>query len=415
MLAHLLKILVAVHSSRRFLSFCSVIISLSLGICIFLTLECVLGNYKSSLIKKLLSAQPDVVIIKNPKFAGNEEELEELFPDEIEERTRLALDDVPKLTTIVKNISSNEFYFAPIVLKDEFVVSDLSKDGVIEKKTRFIAVDIAQNNRVFQVLDQLTEKQIEEFHSESTEVPIIISEDIYPGANVGLVLSLDFEGVKQKCKIVGVLEQNRLFPVSMVIVPSRFRGVILSDEKFTSLAIRCIGKTSPTKAKTLLEDALGERYLIRCWVDSIPVLDSVFNTINIFISAIICSLFILAFVFGISSFDILIRHYKSQLALLLSLGLPPTAIRNALLIISSLISILSLIIGIGLAVILLMILPATPIKYFMDIMYIDDLSFTFSPFVLLVTVLMSFVVTVGASFVSSKRVYKIDPIEDLRQ
>ena len=397
------------------MSFCSVIISLSLGICIFLTLECVLGNYKSSLIKKLLSAQPDVVIIKNPKFASNEEELEELFPDEIEERTRLVLDDVPKLTTIVKNISSNEFYFAPIVLKDEFVVSDLSKDGVIEKETRFIAVDIAQNNRVFQVLDQLTEEQIEEFQGESTEVPIIISEDIYPGANVGLVLSLDFEGVKQKCKIVGVLEQNRLFPVSMVIVPSRFRGVILSDEKYTSLAIRCIGKTSPTKAKTLLEDALGERYLIRCWVDSIPVLDSVFNTINIIISAIICSLFILAFVFGISSFDILIRHYKSQLALLLSLGLPPTAIRNALLIISSLISILSLIIGIGLSVILLMILPATPIKYFMDIMYIDDLSFTFSPFVLLVTVLMSFVVTVGASFVSSKRVYKIDPIEDLRQ
>ena len=415
MLAHLLKILVAVHSSRRFLSFYSVIMSLALGICIFLTLESVLGNYKSSLIKKLLSAQPDVVIIKNPKFAGNEEELEELFPDEIEERTRLGMDDVSKLTTILKNISSNEFNFAPIVLKDEFVVSDLSKDGVIEKKTRFIAVDIAQNNRVFQVLDQLSEKQIDEFQGESTEVPIIISEDIYPGANVGLVLSLDFEGVKQKCKIVGVLEQNRLFPVSMIIVPSRFRGVILSDEKYTSLAIRCIGKTSPTKTKTLLEDALGKRYLLRCWVDSIPVLDSVFNTINIFISAIICSLFILAFVFGISSFDILIRHYKSQLALLLSLGLPPTAIRNALVIISSLISIISLISGIGLAVILLMILPATPIKYFMDIMYIDDLSFTFSPFVLLVTVLMSFVVTVGASFVSSKRVYKIDPIEDLRQ
>ena len=416
MIAQLLKIFVSYHSSRRFISFCSVIVTLSCGICIFLTLECIIGNYKLGLIKKLLAAQSDLIIINNPKYVNNsEEDLDDLFPDELEERTRLNNIDVSRIKSTIHKNDASEFYIEPILLKEEFVISEEAREGNIEIKTRFLALDISKGKCVFPVLEQLTEQQVKNFNSDSKEIPIIISKDIYPGVIEGSVLNLDFQGVKRKCRVVSILDQNKLFPVSMLIVPSMYGKVILSEENYTSVAIRCVGKLTPQKAKQKLENILGEHYWIRCWADSIPVLDSVFNTINIFLSAIVCSLFVLAFAFGIACFDMLIRHYKTHLALLLSLGLSPWIMRKALLIISSLISIVSLIIGFVFSVLLLKIIPLTPLKIPASLLHIDDFSFNYNPLVLFGTAMMAFCVTVGSSWLSSKRIYKMDPIEDLRQ
>ena len=420
MLRYIFAIFSPVNSFKRLIPFLSVLASLSLGIGIFWMVQSLMSNYLDSLIHLVTMSKEEIAIVRNPdrEYMTDEELEEEMITGQpLGFAQRMA---IPKEKySDVKNKLSSLIPNGVI----QGLVRDFNKEIVFihdnnarKYKPLIIAAEISAEKRVLPVFDNLTTEEIDAINQKDNgTIYFISSTTLFPSVKKGDVISLKKDNSSEiPIVCAGVVKQHELFAMPLFIVSTDSYEKIFGNVKYNSIAVRT---DNPKNIKVVqeIENALGEEYIVNHWSEILKILNSVFNSINIIITIIISSLFIIAFLFSIASFDILIKKRQRHLALLLALGLQPAKIRNGLFCVSGALGVISLIIGTVLAKLFLVIIQYSPLKHMLTQMYFENFSLRFEPYILLALLIMISVVSFGSVAVSVRRIYKIDPIQDLKR
>lgn len=421
MLVTLLKLFVPTKSVRRSMPFVSVLLVLSVGIGIFWTVQCLFSNYYNGLIKKVTESKEEITIVKNPssKFKTTESEEEAFFNDESDDDSvagRLMVSPIEVDEVKSKLSSIQKLQIVPIIRYPDFEF--VLKDNVdIRVNGLLIGFPSIEEDNVIPILDQISNSACVAFNSwkPGERIPIIISQTTFPDRKVGEDIVLR-HGKKENVFVISeIIQQNGLFSFPMFIVPVEVAHNLTETSKFSAIAIRVLNSTSSFAIKTEIKGILGEKYIVSHWSESLAALRNLFKSINIIISTIVSSLFIISFFFSISAFDILIKQRQKHLALLLAIGMKPAMIRRGLLLIGLSVGVIGVLLGGLLSQVILLTIPHTPLHSVLKMMFLDDLHFSFSLKTTGMIVIMSLLVTIGSAWMASRRIFKLEPIEDLRK
>ena len=402
--------------------FVSVLLVLSVGIGIFWAVQCLFSNYYNGLIKKVTESKEEITIVKNlsSKFKSAENEEEAFFNDESEDdsvavRLMVSPNEVDEVKTKLNNIE--KLQIVPIIRYPdfEFVLKDNADIRVNGLLIGFPS--IGKDNNVIPILDQISNSACVAFNSwkPGERIPIIISQTTFPGRKVGESIVLKHDNQENVFIISEIIQQNGLFSFPMFIVPAEVAHSLTETSIFSAIAIRVLNTTSSLAIKNEIKRILGEKYIVTHWSESLSALKNLFKSINIIISTIVSSLFIISFFFAISAFDILIKQRQKHLALLLAIGMKPAMIRRGVMIIGLCVGIIGVFFGGLLSQVILLTIPHTPLHSVLKMMFLDDLHFSFSMKTTGLIVIMSMLVTIGSAWMAARRIFRLEPIEDLRK
>lgn len=386
-------------------------------------------NYLDGLARLATMSREEIAIVKNPdrSYMTEEEQEEEFFSGkkkDILERTTISREKLAQIKETLKDYRG-QIVVEGLIRKPEAQFQSVDDGQELRYKTLLIGVDIAADQRALPIFDSLTEKEIADFMSpvgaetggESLKdgaIPFLTTLSLFPNIKKGDIRTLVYNEQKRRYRCVGVLPQRELFAIPLFVVSVSSMESLNGTTRFTSVGVRSTQSHSQGLAKEI-ETRLGNEFIVTHWSELLKILNSVFNSINLIITAIVSSLFIMAFLFAISTFDILIKKRKRDLALFLALGMPPRQARKGLLCVSGAIGLTGLLLGAAFAKLFLVTVQYTPLKALIAHMYIENFSLRFDPYILALIILMTFVVTIGSALFSSKRIYKIDPIQDLKR
>ena len=418
MLKFLLKILIPFNSPRYLFPIAGVVCILAIGVGLFWSVQILLSNYLDSLIEKAIESKEEYAVIKNPdkKYMSEEEEEAEFFgtqKNDFSDRMRISVSAFQKISQELSHLQ--DIICKPVVRQSDFIFFD--QDREIKYQCCLIGYDMDEGRNAFPVLDKVSEAIRQQYIEASAGdiAPALISKELVADVKIGEIRHFR---IGQECfslKIIGFLDQNQLFAIPMMMIPTRSAFKLTKSDKYSIVAIRDFNQENPSAVRARISSLIGDGYIVKHWSELLEPLNNLFLSINIIISSILSSLFIIAFFFLLALYDIILKQHRKHLALLLSLGMPPNTIRNALFIFAVILSMLGILLGGTFAVSILYILPITPLQPVLQTMFIDDLSFSWNMKIVFLITITSLVITMGSAWFSFLRVKKIDPIEDLRK
>lgn len=418
----MLKFLVKIFSPlgngkiQCFLSL-SVIAVLALGIGVFWSIQIIFSNYYTGLISKVLQVKEEISINRNPekKFSTIDAEADEFFNGVTEDvQDRVKISEV-EFNEIQRACHDTNIIVSPLLKDPEFsfALECLGSENIF--KGMLIGIDLSpQQNSTLRILDNIPQTALSQFTSNSSKMPVFLSRNFLPGIKQGDAFLISVNEEKIDCVCAGILEPDEMFSINLFIVPSCWAKKILNTEKYTLVGVRVLAGDSAVAAKQL-KDFLGEKYIVTHWTESLKAISSLFNSINFMVQAIVSSLFVIAFLFSLVTFDTMIKRKKKNLALLLAMGMSPKAIRNGLLIIGAAIGAIGFFCGLGITWIFLKAIPYCSLKDIFAVILIKDYSFSWDTNTAIIVMTISLFVTITSAWSAGKRIFKIDPIEDLRK
>lgn len=408
----LFKIFAPLRSPRKLVSFAGVVVVLSVGIGVFWMIQILLSNYNRSIVDKVMESREEIVVFRDPtkNKTGKEKKLS------FHARSRIGADEESALADRIRSILPDAAV-SPFVKTDD--IAFVYEDGGATFQMRaalLIGADFDRGRATLPVLDQADDSARNDFGRAGTKIPLMISEGLLPSSVIeGRSFDFEFEGKKYQAEIVAVLEQNKLFPIPIVVAPLAEAKKMLGRTSSDGIGVRTFDDEHSLALAESLESFLGGEFIVNHWSESLSMLDGIFKAVNVIISVIVSSLFVLAFFFAVVTFDVLLKRKQEQLAVLLALGMPPKVIRVGLLRLGGAIGLFCLFCGCGLAFLFLNLLPFTPLAAIFDVMMVDDFSFRLESGTLFVVALIAVCVPLFSAWFASKRAFKIDPIEDLRK
>jgi ABC-type lipoprotein release transport system permease subunit len=429
MFSILLQIICPKYNLKDSAIFLGTIALLTFGISSFLSVQILFSNFYDSLIDKILNIKEDTVVFCNPsKDSPSENKGEEIsFEDEEDEaffngeedkfasKTELSEHDVDAIN---KSISNLDYIVSqPVIRLPEFQIVNTSTNVPKPQKCMLIGIDIKCNQlSALKIFDQVDNQQIQLYSdaSSKTIIPIFTTVKFFPGLNENEIVTVKFEQQEFKFRCIGFLEQDDLFAQSFIAMPLWAAKLLLHKSKYTYLAVRDVRGTSSIKLKKRISGVVDKKYIVSHWSEELKVVKSLLNSINFIISSIVMSLFVITFFFGIASFDLLVKRHKKHVALFLAMGLPPNKIKLALHTVALFMSAISCMLGFALSFGLLKIIPLTFLKKLLGKIYLTDFSYSISIGTVLIILLVTIFVTQMSAYFSSKKLNKIDPLEDLR-
>ena len=418
----MLKFLIKIFSpwgngkSQIFLSL-SVIAVLTLGIGVFWSIQVIFTNYYTGLISKVLQVKEEISINKNPdkKFSSVDAEDDEFFNGVTEDvQDRVKISEV-EFNEIQQACQKTNIVVSPILKDPEFSFSleNMGHDNVF--KGMMVGVDLSpKQNSALRILDNIPQTSLSQFTFNNAKMPVLLSKNFLPGIRQGDAFGIFVNEQKFDCICIGIVEPDEMFSINLFIVPSRWAMKISNTEKYTLVGARVLKGNSSVAAEQLKE-LLGEKYIVTHWTDTLKAISSLFNSINFMVQAIVSSLFVIAFLFSLVTFDTMIKRKKKNLALLLAMGMSPKAIRNGLMFIGASIGVIGFFCGWGITWIFLKAIPYCSLKDIFAVILINDYSFSWNANTAIIVMTISFFVTITSAWFTGKRIFKIDPIEDLRK
>ena len=402
--------------SQGFLSL-SVIAVLALGIGVFWSIQVIFSNYYTGLISKVLQVKEEISINRNPdkKFSSIDAEDDEFFNGVTEDvQDRVKISEV-EFNEIQRACQDTNIIVSPLLKDPEFsfTLKNLGSENIF--KGMMIGIDLSpKQNSSLRILDNIPQTALSQFTSNSSKMPVLLSRNFLPGIKRGDAFLISVNEEKIDCVCAGILEPYEMFSINLFIVPSCWAMKISNTEKYTLVGVRVLEGDSVVAAEQL-KDLLGEKYIVTHWTESLKAISSLFNSINFMVQAIVSSLFVIAFLFSLVTFDTMIKRKKKNLALLLAMGMSPKAIRNGLLIIGAAIGAIGFFCGLGITWIFLKAIPYCSLKDIFAIILIKDYSFSWDTNTAIIVMTISLFVTITSAWSAGKRIFKIDPIEDLRK
>lgn len=409
----LFRIFAPFQTPKKLFSFTGIIVLLSLGIGTFLGIQILLSNYKDSIVAKVLEAKEEIVVVRDPiqnKKASVEKK-------SLRERTRIRRDEEVSLSEKIRNVLPGSAV-SPFLKRNDISFT-YKKDGhsYTLHVDLLIGVDFDKNMTVLPLMDQIGVVERKEFRNPSTAtIPILISESLVVDEDVRNQ-SFEFSlGDRYfTIKVVGILKQNKLFPIPVGVVPLECAKKMFAVNESDGLGVRVFNHPRSLDLSEKLSVSLGNEFVVQHWSESLGAIDGIFMAVNVIISLVVSSLFALAFLFAVSTFDMMMKRKKKQLALLLALGMPPKAIRSGLFRVAFFVGVICYGLGIGISYVFLMIAPCSLLSPIFEQMMLDDFSFRVSWEMLVFVSVIALVVPFASAWITSKRAFRIDPIEDLRK
>ncbi len=411
----LFKIFAPLHTPRKLFSFSGVVLVLSLGVGIFLSIQVLLSNYNRSISLKVIEAKEEILVVRDPyqKRIGIRKDMS------LRERMKIQGEEEGDLCDRIRSRLGVRAV-GPFIKRDDVVLSCVDGGRSFTfKADLLIGIDVDSFGAVLPILDQISSEERTMFEAANIrmqEIPIFVSESLISKDVIG---NKDFNLVVNEeripVNIIGVLQQNELFPMPIVIVPLVKAKEVFRVTSSDGIGVRTFDEDSSLKISEQLSDFLGDDFIVQHWSEALSGLDGIFMAVNIIISLVVSSLFVLAFLFAVATFDILMKRKKKQLALLLAIGMSPTVIRSGLLRLGGSVGCVCCVIGFGVAYIFLKVAPYSPLAPVFKQMMIDDFSFRCGWHLVLVVGAVSLLVPLCSAWVAATRAFKIDPIEDLRR
>ncbi|MDO4574179.1 MAG: FtsX-like permease family protein [Planctomycetia bacterium] len=419
MIRYLFTIFLPLYSFKRMLPIMGVLITLSTGIGVFWMIQSLMENYFDEVTRMALISKEEITIIRNPskKYMTEEEIEEEYFSGvqtDIQDRTTISMEKYDEIRRLLDKLKGQIKIQGLCRVPDADFIS--IREGIeYHYKPLLIATDITADCRVLPILDSLTPQEITDFMKSNEEaIPFLASESLFPSLQKGDTLTLTFNGKPNPYKCVGILQNEELFAIPLLVISIPSRERLMGTVKFDAVAIRTEDYRS-TKLVGELKNCLGDEFIVSHWSEMLKILNGVFNSINLIITLIVSSLFVMAFFFAITTFDIMIKKRRRHLAMFLAMGMPPGQIRNGLICVSGVIGIIGIGVGMLFARWFLFLIPFTPLKAVFSQMFIRDFTLRFDSHILLLIVAMTFAVTVFSAMLSARRIFKMDPVQDLRK
>lgn len=399
------RIFAPYHSPGKLFPFFGVILVLSLGVGIFLSIQILLSNYSRSFALKVIESKEEILIVGNRPGKTLRERMK-IQEGEERELCRKIHDGWVGVVA------------SPFLKRTQFELS--FRDGDYSFPLRpdlLIGIDYDGSKALLPVLDQVNDVAREMFsNGKSEKIPMLVSEKLLSEAalNCG-AFEISANGQKVSAEIIGTLRQNDLFPVQIIVIPLRCAkdlfGVSFSD----GIGVRTFDERNSLDISAQIADELGDDFLVQHWSESLKELDGIFKAINVIISLVVSSLFVLAFLFSVATFDILMKRKKMQLSLLLALGMPPAVIRSGLLSLGGLVGVVCCALGFGVAYLFLTIAPRSPLAPVFEQMMVDDFAFRCEWTTIALVFVVALLVPLSSAWVAAGRAFKIDPVEDLRK
>lgn len=418
MIRTLLKIFLPFKSPRRMAPILGVVFILAFGIGVFWSVQILLSNYVNSLIRKAVETKEEYAIIRNPdkKYMSLDEEEADFFGESssnISDRIKISQSSFEELRTHLTSIPG--IICQPIVKVPNFTLV-ASGNNILQYQCCLIGCDIMDGGSVLPILDTVSVETKEAFSLQTKNIiPALISEKLFLNAQRGQCYQFSVGDKTYSFMVIDFLKQNKLFAFPTMIIPINHALSLTNSDKYDTIAIRDLLKRDNAILQKEISSAAGEGFIVKHWSELLEPLHNLFRSFNVIISAIVSSLFVISFFFLLATYDLILKRHKRHLAVLLALGLSPQIIRRALLLLALILSISGCLVGGGIAFSILKLLPYSSLKPVLSAMFIDDLSFTWNLGTILMIFATSLVITMGAALVASRRIKKIDPIEDLRK
>lgn len=392
---------------------------LGVGIGIFLSLQILFADFYGGLMEQILQVVDEVSIRHNPLREKTEEEEDDEFfsgrKSDPVERAELAGNDIEKVCELVS--AETALVAQPVVrIHDCQVGVKQNDDSTSRVDASLIFADWHENGLA--IFDSIPKGILEDFTADEAEtIPILAPNDWLQGVSMGEEFEMDFEGGIIRCRHVGLVPQNK-FAGKMIVLPfcatSKFRG----NDRATEIAVmardRKIARSEFEKLKIAFEDEFGDEFIVSYWEDSFKKVKGLFHTMNFLFSVIISSIFVIAFFFAYTSFNILIERKRKQLAIALAIGCKPAAIRSSLLCVASLLGGAGIGFGMLFAALLLNLLRHSWVREIFASAEIVLGGFRLNIVMVLLLVLITAVVMLGSAFRASRRVFAMNPMEDIR-
>ena len=400
-----------------------VLVLLSLGVGLFWSVQMLLSNYLGGLTRSVLDAKEEIAIYKNPLYkrrsaadGGEDCDAARQAGAGMAARLRLGAFECAEAEGLVARLGG--MASSPVVREADFVFHRL--DGRLRTVVsgQLIGIRPRAGAPVLPVLDQLDGVATDEFsRSGGDPHPLLLSRDLIPGAKAGDIYELESGGRTRRFRVVALLRQDGIFSFPLLVVPLAVAMDLTGRGDADYVAARSLSGGSAGKSEELAEASDAEmdgKYLVQHWTESFRAITSLFRSINFVISAIVSSLFLIAFFFAIALFDIVLRRRRKNIAILLALGLRPGAIRNAVALFGSLLGLCGFACGLGACLAFLAALPRLPLAEKLAAVFITDFSFAFSWPTAATALFLALATAVLSAWFSGRRVFRIDPIEDIR-
>lgn len=392
---------------------------LGIGIGIFLSLQILFANFYDGLMSQILQVVDEVSIRHNPLRERSEaEEDDEFFRGKKSssvERTELDSCAIEEANGLVAR--SDKLGAQPVVRIRDSWIGVKKQDGVLHKvEAVLVFADWCEYG--LGVFDSMRKDVRAGFTvGEDGVVPVLAPKDLLQTVSLSEVFEMRYAEKDIRCRLVGNLPPNKLAE-KMLVMPFGVAAAFRGNNRATEIAVRGrngkIAKAEFDRLKKSFESEFGDEFIVSYWEDIVKAQKRLFDTMNFIFSMIVSSLFVIAFFFAYTSFNILIERKRKQLAIALAIGCKPAAIRRALLGVALLLGIVGLGVGMFFSVVLLDLLKHSWVQTIFESagMRIGEFRLDFGVAVLLVVITST--VMLGSAWRASRRVFVMNPVEDIR-
>lgn len=392
---------------------------LGVGIGIFLSLQILFADFYGGLMEQILQVVDEVSIRHNPHREKTEEEEDEEFfngrKSNPAERSELAGNDIEKVCELVS--AESALVAQPVVrILDCQVGVKQNDDSTVRIVASLVFADWHENGLA--IFDSLPKEILADFTvNKDGTIPVLAPNGCIQGISTGEEFEMSFTGGTFRCRCIGLVPQNK-FSSKMIVMPfgaaSEFRG----NDRATEIAVmargRRISRTEVEKLKIAFKDAFNDEFIISYWEDVFKKEKGLFRTMNFLFSVIVSSIFVIAFFFAYMSFNILIERKRKQLAVALAIGCKPKAIRSSLLCVASLLGVAGIGFGMLFAALFLNLLRHSWVRQIFASADIVLGGFRLNIVMALLLVLITAAVMLGSALRASRRVFAMNPMEDIR-
>ena len=393
-----------------------VFVLLTLGVGVFWLVQILLSNFLAGLTRSVLSVKEEIAVYRNPLYREADGGGSAAPGDDFIDRMRLDDEEVAEAAGIVTRAVG--MTGSPMIKRANFTFQRRQGQLQTVLAGTLVGMNLDGGPPVLPALDQLGAEAVHAFtHGDDDIIPLLVSRNLLPDLNPGDLYEMDSGGQTWRFRITALLQQDHIFSVPLLVVPLPAAKRLVETETADFIAVRVLTGNSFTQGdrlKTSLDNAAKGKYLVQHWSEPLRIIHGIFRAINLVISTVVSSLFLIAFFFAVALFDIVLRRRRRNIALLLALGMKPKTIRNTVVMAGSLLGICAFVLGFGLCLALLAVIPLTQIGETLAAAYITDYSFAFSWTAAVMALFLSLATAVGSTWYSSRRVFYIDPVEDLR-
>ena len=390
---------------------------LGVGIGIFLSLQILFADFYGGLMEQILQVVDEVSIRHNPLRDKTEEEKDEEFfsgrESDPAERAELAGNDIEKVCELV---SAETALVAQPVVRIHDCQVDVKQNGDSTSRIAASLVFADWRENGLAIFDSLPKGLLADFTvDEDGTIPVLASKGCLQGVSTGEEFEMDFEGGTIRCRYIGLVPQNK-FAAKMIVMPfcaaSEFRGNDRATEISVMAKGRKISRSEFEKLKIAFEDKFDDEFIVSYWEDIFKKVKGLFHTMNFLFSVIISSIFVIAFFFAYTSFNILIERKRKQLAVALAIGCKPAG--NSLLCVASLLGVAGIGLGMFFAALILNLLRHSWVRKIFASAEIVLGGFRLDIVMALLLVLITAAVMLGSALRASRRVFAMNPMEDIR-